>query len=787
MTEYLLKVSFVIGIALLFYKCVLQQESFFSTNRLYLIGCIVLAFALPFVSMPQVVSNQGFLSAVFQSGSQPEARATKLALEIAPQETYMKAESTGEPKSAVSALPQNTLVEVEERAEVQQGYGLNWRSDWLFLLGMLYGFGVVIFTLNLLVQACSILYKAIRSADKVDEGDFVIVNTENMQAPCSFFKYIFIYPDAYDFATYEQIIAHEKIHVRQGHTVDLLLAEIAVIFLWFNPLIWLYKKEVEKNIEYQTDAILLESEQVSKDHYQLSLLQIACPNKPLSITINYNQSLLKQRIIMMNAKKSNLHSYWKYTFLAPLFFGTILFMNEPAISQVIPQNDTASIPLPVPVPQPEPAPMPEPQPAPEPAPAPGIAEVVREALVNRDVVSEVIREVLPVVKRNGYSMNISGQQADMSEGYWYSNQEGGAYCLQFKGSRNSSTWNMSRCFDKGLFQKQGNDTFVMKKETGTLQLTGNLDAEVGQGKYTFTEDASFKKYLAENNITSNNENLMFHLFFGDVNKQYVSYLLKTYNELEEERLLELAIHGVSMTDYQNYMALFQKYSNKKPSIREVVEARIHGIDQAYVQEMLALGFEDLTLNKMMEAKIHGVNTAYVEGLRNAGFKNLQIDKIIGAKIHGVNPANIKEMQALGFGDLSLDKMMELKIHGVNAAYITDLRSAGFDKLSLDQVLEAKIHGLNAAAIKDIRALGFKDMSFREIISAKIHGVDAGYIEDLRNAGLQNLTISKTVEAKIHGIDGDFIRKARKDGYNLKTVGDAVKLKIHGMALESLKD
>ncbi|MFD3001844.1 M56 family metallopeptidase [Pontibacter toksunensis] len=841
MMEYLLKVSFVIGIALLFYKFVLHQESFFSTNRIYLLGCILLAFALPFVTVPQFVSHQGYLDYVFQQESQPEANIEQEAPAVTAPLTY----STTKPAEDLSlpALPQQTPTVAAEMAEVQEAPVFSWTQDWLFLLAMLYVFGVVVFTLHLLVQVGSILYKGISSTDKVQDGEYVIVNTETRQAPCSFFQYIFIYPDDYDFATYEQIIAHEKAHVRQGHSLDLLIAELAVIVLWFNPLMWLYKKEIEKNMEYQTDAILLEKEQVDKDLYQLNLLQIACPNKPLSITINYNQSLLKQRIIMMNAKKSTLHSYWKYAFLAPLFFGIILFMNEPAISQGNPQQEpaAASVAAP-PVPEKEPLPLPEQIPAPEGTPVKMLAEGGMPVI--REIISEVKKEVLSEKRRNGYSMNINGRQVDMSEGYWYSNQEGGEYCLQFKGSKNTSSWNMSRCFDKSLFQKKGDNLFVMTKETGTLQLNGNLDAEVGQGKYTFTEDASFKKYLADNNITSTNKNLMFHLFFGDVSKQYVDYLKKNYNEVEGERLLELAIHGVSMNDFQNYKALFQKYSNKTPSIREVVEARIHGIDEAYVQELEGAGYKGLPLRKMMEAKIHNVSASYIESLQKAGFTNLAMDKIIQAKIHGMTPARIKEMQGLGFGELSLDKMIKLqihhvdgafiadlksagldnltldqmteakihglnaasvkdiralgfddtsfrdmisvKIHGVDAAYIADLKSAGFDNLSLDQITEAKIHGLDAAGIKAIQTLGFKDMSFREIVSAKIHDVDAAYIEDLRKAGLQNLTIDKAVEAKIHGIDSRFIAKAKQEGYDLKTVDEYVRLKIHGMALESLK-
>jgi uncharacterized protein YhbP (UPF0306 family) len=406
------------------------------------------------------------------------------------------------------------------------------------------------------------------------------------------------------------------------------------------------------------------------------------------------------------------------------------------------------------------------------------------------VKNEIFFELLhaKVKDNNGFSRTISSYlETDMSAGYWYSSQEGNEYCIEFKGNRGHSNWNMSRCFNRELFQKKENNVFVMTKETGTLQLTGNLDAEVGQGKYTFTEDASFKKFLADNNISSNEKNLLFHLFFGDVNKEYVQFLKKQYREVSGERLLELAIHGVSFKNYQGFLTLFKKHSNVIPSIKDVVAARIHGLNEEYVQELQRLGYTELSLKKMMEAKIHGVNATYVETLSKAGFGKLPIDKIIAAKIHGVQPATVKEMQSLGLGELSLDKVIELQIHGVSANYMSDLKSVGFEDLTFNQVLEAKIHGLNPVSIKEMKALGYKDVTLQGFTNAKIHGVDVAYVEDLKKAGFQNLTMDKTVEAKIHGVNSSFIKKAREQGYNLPSIDKYISLKIHGLAMESMQD
>src|SRR5205085_9317480 len=108
-----------------------------------------------------------------------------------------------------------------------------------------------------------------------------------------------------------------------------LLTEIVLIFQWFNPFAWAWRKELEKNLEFFTDNILLERDAVEKESYQLSLLKVAAPHFPLSLTTNYNQSLLKTRLIMMNSKKSNVHTIWKYFFLLPLMVLFVCLFNEP--------------------------------------------------------------------------------------------------------------------------------------------------------------------------------------------------------------------------------------------------------------------------------------------------------------------------------------------------------------------------------------------------------------------------------------------------------------------------
>lgn len=304
MVTLLLKASFIIAIVLVFYKVFLEKESFFGTNRIYLIGCLVLAFVLPFVSLPKLVDDQGFISTIVERTDHRESLSS-------PARTILPENTQGDNK-----------VQIDNPEKRETG-----SIDWLLWL---YYFGVIIFSLNLFVQIVSILIKVRKSTDKVHDNNGVIINGHSVQGPCSFFHYIFINPERYDYDTYEQIVSHEKIHVRKLHAIDLLLTEIAVIVLWFNPLIWVFRKEVEKNIEYETDDLMLKGKTVEKERYQMNLLKIATRKKPLTITTNYNQSLLKQRILMMNAKKSSPHSYWKYAFIAPILFAMLLVINKPS-------------------------------------------------------------------------------------------------------------------------------------------------------------------------------------------------------------------------------------------------------------------------------------------------------------------------------------------------------------------------------------------------------------------------------------------------------------------------
>ncbi|BFP42804.1 hypothetical protein FGF1_36490 [Flavobacteriaceae bacterium GF1] len=308
---FLVKASVVILILWIFYKLLLQQESFFALNRIYLMVGLLLVFLLPLIALPELVNHQGVVSNwLEQTPLQEPPQGYVSSVESEPENVRSTNDAMSEENSPINVPPANS-----------KSIG-----SWLFLI---YVFGVMVLTAHLLFQLATVFFQVRRTNDKVDDVNCTIVNVDDDNGPRSFFKYVLLNPKKYNSETYEQILEHEKIHVKLMHSIDLLIAEIAIIILWFNPIVWFFKKEVEKNIEYQTDALLVKSPAVETEKYQLNLIEIGVERKPLTIVSNYNQSLIKKRIVMMNKKKSNTNSYWKYAFIAPTLVVTLLLLNQP--------------------------------------------------------------------------------------------------------------------------------------------------------------------------------------------------------------------------------------------------------------------------------------------------------------------------------------------------------------------------------------------------------------------------------------------------------------------------
>jgi len=315
MLSYLLHSSLLLAGLYLFYWLLLRKESYFQLHRWILLASVVLSLLLPLISIPATWSLWSNPTQTWQQ---------KMTATIETFDDNQK--NINAPEQVIASESENTTTNNPIANENENTPPISpSRFSISKIIAIVYWVGVAVFFLSFLVQLILLLVK-MQVLPSLKDGTFKIVELNKDEAPYSFWTSIFINPTKYDSETYEQIIAHEKIHIKQAHYLDKLIAEATVIAFWFNPFAWFFRKTLSNNLEYLTDQTMLE-EGTPKTQYQMSLLKVSVPQHALNLTTNYNQSFLKNRIAMMNAKKSSARSTWKYFTLLPLLIFAVLSLN----------------------------------------------------------------------------------------------------------------------------------------------------------------------------------------------------------------------------------------------------------------------------------------------------------------------------------------------------------------------------------------------------------------------------------------------------------------------------
>lgn len=282
-----------------------QKDKNFAFNRYYLLGGIVLSVVLPTLKF-----DLAFLSS-WDPVLVDFVKAPAVALE------RLTEGNTGEFMLGATPLPKSQGV-----------------ATFALLLKLAFAFywaGVFLLLTRFFIQIGSLLHLLWRIPRLKREG-YYLLHTDQDIAPFSFFKWVLINPEKYDQEQYELILRHEQVHVRSWHNVDLLLGELLTIFFWINPLAWSYKKAIRDNLEFLADEEVLQGG-VERKSYQYSLLSTKLTHyyHP-AIANHFNKSLLKQRIIMMNTKKSTDCFSIKHLLLLPLF-ALLLSGSLPLLAQ----------------------------------------------------------------------------------------------------------------------------------------------------------------------------------------------------------------------------------------------------------------------------------------------------------------------------------------------------------------------------------------------------------------------------------------------------------------------
>jgi beta-lactamase regulating signal transducer with metallopeptidase domain len=214
------------------------------------------------------------------------------------------------------------ITEIKEEGNLQPWLHNLSGKDVLSLMIWVY-YGVACFLLMKMIIQLTLICLQYFNSEKTVQKDYVLLYNHRYRSIFSFFRWIFIPSEPFFQNDIEIIIAHEKIHVAQMHSLDLLVVELLTAVMWFNPLIWMMKNSMQLVHEYLADEGALATG-IDKLSYQTLLINHVSEEKIICISSSFSHSL-KKRMMMMKTNKINQGTKLKNMALIPV--SAFLFLS----------------------------------------------------------------------------------------------------------------------------------------------------------------------------------------------------------------------------------------------------------------------------------------------------------------------------------------------------------------------------------------------------------------------------------------------------------------------------
>ena len=280
---YIFRSTICLTLFLIFFKVLLCRDTFFRWNRFILLGGILFCLVWPFVE--------------FEAEPSPFRQhlneLEKVITGYVPEEEQI---------AMIYALPTtDTEVLTESKGNIPY-------TGWIYVGGM----GICLLFWLLAYRR---MFGILRSGESIPREGYTLVVVSGKICPFSWRNYIVL--SRQDYEGYKEIIAHECIHIRKKHTWDLYLIQLLLVFHWFNPAVWLLRRELQDIHEYEADEGVIK-QGIDATKYQLLLVKKAVGSRVESIANSFNHSKLKNRITMMLKEKSNRWARLKILLFLPL-------------------------------------------------------------------------------------------------------------------------------------------------------------------------------------------------------------------------------------------------------------------------------------------------------------------------------------------------------------------------------------------------------------------------------------------------------------------------------------
>ena len=299
---YSLKVAFCLIAFYLVFKLLLSKETFHTFNRWVLLLVMVVSILLPWLKV---------------TTAEPTAIA----------EGMISLESIIASAEVVNDDTQEGLSAIQ-------------------LLFIIYIIGIAVFFLREVVSIVR-LFRLIRrgtplTAEQagVSQHGVRVVVMNNEIAPVSWFRHVVL--SEKDFRENpREILTHELAHIRLGHSWDVAVCNLLIIFQWWNPAAWLLKRELQNVHEFEADEAVIKRG-VDAKQYQMLLIRKSVGERLFSMANNLNHQSLKKRITMMTTKKSSPWQKAKVLVALPMAALAVVAFANPDVERVAEQVETES-------------------------------------------------------------------------------------------------------------------------------------------------------------------------------------------------------------------------------------------------------------------------------------------------------------------------------------------------------------------------------------------------------------------------------------------------------------
>ncbi|MBE61234.1 MAG: hypothetical protein CMB89_02625, partial [Flammeovirgaceae bacterium] len=303
---YLLEASASLAVLYALYLLVLRKLTFFSFNRFFLLAILVVSLALPLLSFELFPSADHVVTKPVA-----ELREMRLAYYQALDDWVFERRSTTELTGANS----NFMGSSE----------MDWKKGLLFTLFGLYLCGIIVLLSRTLWTYTWMRRLKSKHPSEVIDG-VLVVKVPYPMAPFSFMNAVFVFEETLQDESFLQILAHEKTHIKQRHSIDLIFVQLIVAIHWFNPAVWHLIKSLKTTHEYIVDKQMI-NQGYSLVEYQTLLLRQLISNNSYGLVHNFNLSFIKKRITMMKIKESGMAGKAK---VAVVFAAVVVYSSVPS-------------------------------------------------------------------------------------------------------------------------------------------------------------------------------------------------------------------------------------------------------------------------------------------------------------------------------------------------------------------------------------------------------------------------------------------------------------------------